>query len=78
MLKQVTVAGRQLELHSVDGKVWCSRIADVITMRKRKAELEKHIKTISSHIYLKRVNDRFGADSEDYLYVHFGRGQWNP
>ena len=74
-IKQVTVNGRPIELHSVDGRIWCSRIADVIVMRKRKEELEQHIKTISSRIYLKQVNDAFGEDSEDYLYVHFGRGR---
>ena len=69
-IKQVTVNGRPIELHSVDGRIWCSRIADVIVMRKRKEELEQHIKTISSRIYLKQVNDAFGEDSEDYFPVH--------
>ena len=69
-IKQITVNGQAIELYSLDGRIWCSRIADVIAMRKRKAELERHIKTTSRNIYAGRVNDRVGADSENYFQIH--------
>lgn len=70
MLKQITLYGQRIELHSLDGKTWCSSVVEVIAMKRRKNEIEKHLKTIASHIYLRRVNDKFGTDSEDPFTVH--------
>ena len=69
-IKQVVVHGQRLELHSIDGRVWCSKVADVLIMKRRKEETEKHLRRIGSTIYMRRVNDNFGTFPEDYLEVH--------
>ena len=74
MLKQITLHGQRLELHSLDGKTWCSKIADVIAAKRKKAATEIQIKTMSGNIYLRRVNDNYGYDAEDYLPVHLKKG----
>mgnify|MGYP001568132203 CR=1 FL=1 len=76
LIKQVVINGQRIELYyCLETRTWCSRIADVITMRKRKQELEKHIKTIASRIYWGRLKDKFGVDSEDYFDIHISIGQ---
>ena len=72
-IKQVTVHGQKLELHSIDGRVWCSKVTDVLTMKRKKEETERHLRQIGNTIYMRRVNDNFGTFPEDYLEVHLTR-----
>ena len=67
-IKQVEIAGRRIELHSLDGRVWCSKVADVLTMKRKKEELEKKIKTISRNIPFPKGN--FLGDSPEWCEVH--------
>ena len=71
VLKQVALHGQRLELHySPETRTWCSKVADVLTLKRRKEETERHLRRIGSTIYMRRVNDNFGTFPEDYLEVH--------
>ena len=68
-IKQITLHGENIMLHySPETRTWCSKIADVIAMKRKKEELEKKIKTISRNIPFPKGN--FLGDSPEWCDVH--------